>query len=325
MVEALGGALYSRNDQTRTKMQKTRNKSRSMTSSPARKSSIDIVSTRLEGLVNLAIAAATCIYNLFIPSFAPANAQGQRSRELGTVAVWRPRGATSRSPKRVGKRGSTVSFMRPSEDQNSDPLAPEASAPGSADHARWFALLHSELRLLAQSQLEGERASHTLSATALVHEVYVKLSKNDGTAQSEFHSIAPPRDRGVFFGLAAQAMRRILVDHARTRGRTKRGGGMKIEGGDVLNDVQTERAGSPSDAHLDPIDLDAALTKLAIEHEQAARVVELRFFAGLPEKIIAEVMGINERTVRRHWTFAKAWLAREMNPSGHGRAGSKIS
>jgi len=202
-------------------------------------------------------------------------------------------------------------------------MAREGSAPGAADHARWFALLYAELRALAQSQLEGERASHTLSATALVNEVYVKLSKRDGTAQSQVHNDAPSGDRGVFFGLAAQAMRRILVDHARTRGRMKRGGGMKIQGGDMLHEVHTQGAGSPSDALLDPIDLDAALTKLAIEHEQAARVVELRFFAGLPEKTIAEVMSINERTVRRHWTFAKAWLAREMNPGGDGRAGSE--
>ena len=206
-----------------------------------------------------------------------------------------------------------------SEDQGGDPLGREGSALGATDHARWFSLLHAELRALAQSQLEGERASHTLSATALVNEVYLKLAKSDGTAQWDARGEAS-RDRGIFFGLAAQAMRRILVDHARKRGRAKRGGGgLLIEGGDALHRVP--------DVHdptaLDPIELDIALTRLAIEHEQAARVVELRFFAGLPEKTIAEVMGINERTVRRHWTFAKAWLAREMNPNGGGRAGSE--
>lgn len=213
--------------------------------------------------------------------------------------------------------------MRPSEDQNDDPSARKGSPLVSADHARWFALLYAELRALARSQLEGERASHTLSATALINEVYIKLSKSDGTPGSEIYGVVPSSDHRVFFGLAAQAMRRILVDHARTRGRIKRGGGVKMQGGDMLHNAQTQGAGSHADSLLDPIDLDAALTKLAIEHEQAARVVELRFFAGLPEKIIAEVMGMNERTVRRHWTFAKAWLAREMNPGGDGRAGSE--
>ncbi len=211
--------------------------------------------------------------------------------------------------------------MQSSEDQSGDPVAREGGSPGSGDHARWFALLYAELRALARSQLAGERVSHTLSATALVNEVYLKLSKRDGTALSEVHGAPPSSDRGIFFALAAQAMRRILVDHARTRGRTKRGGGMKIQGGDVLHDVQAQGVEAPADPLLDPIDLDAALTKLAIEHEQAARIVELRFFAGLPEKTIAEVTGINERTVRRHWTFAKAWLAREMNPEGSDRKG----
>jgi len=228
-------------------------------------------------------------------------------------------------------RASTVFTMCSAEEQRDDSSAragsvlgsAPASGLGSADHARWFSLLYAQLRALAQSQLEGERASHTLSATALVSEVYVKLTKGDGAAQPELHGSAPLRDRGVFFGLAAQAMRRILVDHARSRGRTKRGGGVRIQGGDMLADVQMQEAESPTEAALDPIDLDAALTKLAIEHEQAVRVVELRFFAGLPEKTIAEVMGINERTVRRHWTFAKAWLAREMNPDGGSRAGAE--
>ncbi len=172
---------------------------------------------------------------------------------------------------------------------------------------------------MAQSQLGRERASHTLSATALVSEVYVKLSKGQSTAEAATGELGPSHDRGMFFGLAAQAMRRILVDHARSRGRTKRGGSLMIEGGDALHEVPNVQESPP----LDPIALDAALTRLAIEHEDAARVVELRFFAGLPEKTIAEVLGINDRTVRRHWTFAKAWLAREMNPDGDGRAGSE--
>ena len=175
-------------------------------------------------------------------------------------------------------RASTVFTMCSAEEQRDDSSAragsvlgsAPASGLGSADHARWFALLYAQLRALAQSQLEGERASHTLSATALVSEVYVKLTKGDGAAQPELHGSAPLRERGVFFGLAAQAMRRILVDHARSRGRTKRGGGVRIQGGDMLADVQMQEAESPTEAALDPIDLDAALTKLAIEHGAGA-------------------------------------------------------
>jgi len=215
-----------------------------------------------------------------------------------------------------------------SSDGTPEKLWPRVGGPpDDAFRVRWIALLYSELRALAQSSLASERAGHTLSATALVNEVYIKLSKQDESERTSELVQTSALDRGAFFGLAAQAMRRILVDHARTRGRTKRGGGLKIDGGDALralpDDEGAGRLGSHAEAALDPIDLDAALTKLAIEHEQAARVVELRFFAGLAERTIAEVMGINERTVRRHWTFAKAWLAREMNPSGGGHPGSE--
>lgn len=184
---------------------------------------------------------------------------------------------------------------------------------GLRERSLWAATLHAELRALAKLHLEGERRNHTLSATALVNEVYLKLSRKGGAdreASTEPQSIS----RGVFFGLAAQAMRRILVDHARGRKRQKRGGGKASAGAGALNLVPAARGQSEG---LDALALDEALTTLAREHEQAARVVELRFFAGLTDAMIAEVMEINERTVRRHWTFAKAWLAREMG-AGEG-------
>ncbi len=199
------------------------------------------------------------------------------------------------------------------------------SAPGehpksgnAADEGLWVAALYVELRALAQLELSTERVGHTLSATALVNEVYLKLSKQARQDGSSHPHLEPMPDRGVFFGLAAQAMRRILVDHARRRQRAKRGGGASIHGTDALHAA----AESTGEMLLDPIELDDALTRLAVEHEQAARVVELRFFAGLPERTIAECMGTNERTVRRHWTFAKAWLAREMNPNRDDSNGS---
>lgn len=200
---------------------------------------------------------------------------------------------------------------------------PDAVSAGrsESEHARWVAALYGELRALAQSELDAERRGHTLSATALVNEVYLKFSKppsGGGMGENLRAHSAQAIDRATFFGAAAQAMRRILVDHARGRNRQKRGGGQGALGSDALDRVADPAGGGA----LDPVALDGALDRLAAEHGEAARVVELRFFAGLPEKTIAEVMGINERTVRRHWTFAKAWLAREMNPSASGKGGS---
>lgn len=173
----------------------------------------------------------------------------------------------------------------------------------------WMSVLYEELRALAQSQLDSERRNHTLSATALVNEVYLKLSPSTSAAGRRLSS-RPSIERSAFFGLAAQAMRRILVDHARSKRRIKRGSGRSMGGADSLETVAaTDQRGSV----LDAVALDEALTRLAIEHEQAARVVELRFFAGLSDPVISELMQVNERTVRRHWTFAKAWLAREMS------------
>ena len=143
----------------------------------------------------------------------------------------------------------------------------------------------------------GERAGHSLNATALVHEAYLKLAD---------HTSSRWRDRGHFCALAATAMRRVLVDHARTRGRIKRGGNADRVG---LTGITAPEEG-PS---VDVLALDEALTRLAEQEPEAARVVEMRFFAGLEEKVIGAAMGVTERTVRRHWTFAKAWLYRELD------------
>lgn len=195
-------------------------------------------------------------------------------------------------------------------DSQPDQTPSEACGPSAADRAFWVRVLYNELRALAQSELDSERRNHTLSATALVNEAYLKLTLPVVTADGR--SVPGPSiDRGTFFGLAAQAMRRILVDHARGRLRQKRGSGQPVAGGEAIGFVADPDQGGSS---LDAVALDEALDRLSIEHEQAARVVELRFFAGLTDRAIGECLGINERTVRRHWTFAKAWLAREMNP-----------
>lgn len=199
--------------------------------------------------------------------------------------------------------------MNPPQSQP-DQTPPANGGPTAADRAFWVRVLYNELRALAQSELDSERPNHTLSATALVNEAYLKLAGPATTADGTSVQ-GPSIDRGTFFGLAAQAMRRILVDHARGKRRQKRGGGRPVAGGNALGYIaDPDQDGSP----LDAVALDEALGRLALEHQEAARVVELRFFAGLTDREIAAIMRLNERTVRRHWTFAKAWLAREMNP-----------
>jgi RNA polymerase sigma-70 factor (ECF subfamily) len=160
-------------------------------------------------------------------------------------------------------------------------------------------LVYDGLRGLARSQLRRERADHTLQATELVHEAYERLA--DQTRVNW-------RGRTHFFAVAAQVMRRLLVDHARQRGRRKRGGGaQRITLGGLA-----DRAGPDLDLE-ELVALDRALKKLAELDEREARVVELRYFAGLTTEEIASVLGVSERTVRNDWTFARAWLQRELS------------
>ena len=156
--------------------------------------------------------------------------------------------------------------------------------------------LYSELRRLASSYLQGERHDHTLQATALVHEAYLRLL-NQKNVRWE--------NKNQFLGIAAQLMRRILVDYARSRHASKRGG--------TANKVFLEEAmiASPR-SPVDVVVLDEALTKLAQLDSLQARIVELRFFGGLSIDQVAEVTGVSGRTVKRSWRLAKARLAREL-------------
>jgi len=153
-----------------------------------------------------------------------------------------------------------------------------------------FPLVYEELRKIAHRQLGHERADHTLSTTALVHEGYLKLV--DQTR-------ARLEDRSHFFAIAAQAMRRILVSYARLHGAAKRKADVVDLDADAI--VAEERADIL-------IALDEALTELAEIDERLARVVELRFFGGLSEEETGDALGITARTVRRDWVKAKAWL-----------------
>lgn len=151
-----------------------------------------------------------------------------------------------------------------------------------------FQEVYGDLRSLAAGQLARERPGHTLQPTALVHEAFLKLSGRGMEVA----------DRGHFLGIAARAMRQILVDHARRRLAEKRGGGL----------FRTTLGGSDPVLEMDPaqlLDLDRALASLS---ERQRRVVELRFFAGLEEGEVGEVLGVAERTVRRDWVKARAWL-----------------
>lgn len=157
-------------------------------------------------------------------------------------------------------------------------------------------LVYDDLRALARLQLRGERPSHTLSPTALVHEAYVRLSGRDQLS---------PADRRHFFAIAAQAMRRVLIDHARAHRRGKRGGGVTPL---ALDDA--EFPGMDTADEL--IALDDALERLTAANERAARVVEQRFFAGLTLEETAEVLDVSLKTVQRDWLLARAWLRKEI-------------
>ncbi len=162
-----------------------------------------------------------------------------------------------------------------------------------------IALVYKELHDLAAHYMRGEREGHTLQPTALVSEVYLRLSDQRGVTW---------QGRSHFYGVAAQAMRRILVDHARRRSAAKREGGERV----TLEDNALADTGDAGRA-LDVIALDDALSKLATVDSRYARVVELRFFGGLEVEEVAEVLGISPATVKRDWTFAKAFLQRELD------------
>lgn len=165
--------------------------------------------------------------------------------------------------------------------------------------------VHQQLHRLAAHYMAGERPGHVLQPTALVNEAYLRLVDWKGVQwQSRAH----------FFGLAAQAMRHILVDAARARRRTKRGAG----GLHVSLSGAADVAVAPS---ADLVALDDALTTLETLNPRHSRVVELRFFAGLNLKEIAQVLNVSVGTVRRDWTLAQAWLYRELAASPSGRRG----
>jgi RNA polymerase sigma factor (TIGR02999 family) len=180
-----------------------------------------------------------------------------------------------------------------------DPSPPDVTeilcrwSAGDADAPeQLMPLVYQELRGLARQYLQRERGDHTLQPTALVHEAYLRLVDQ---------SRVQWQNRAQFFGVAAQLMRRILVDHARAHVAAKRGGHAEHIS---LDEAQI----SPETRAAELLDLDEALTELAVVDVRKSRVVELRFFGGLSIDETAEAMGVNAATVRRDWTVAKTWL-----------------
>jgi RNA polymerase sigma factor (TIGR02999 family) len=154
-------------------------------------------------------------------------------------------------------------------------------------------LVYGELRKLAAARMTNEAAGHTLQPTALVHEAWLRLTRDEPNA--------PFANRAHFFAAAAEAMRHILVDHARRKATGKRGGGWER-----LNLDKVEIAADVDNDTL--LLVNESLEKLAKEQPKAAEIVKLRFFAGLTLDEAGQVLGFTERTAKRHWAFARAWL-----------------
>lgn len=180
------------------------------------------------------------------------------------------------------------------------PNITELLANARSDRAasdRLYTLVYGELRKVAHNQLRAERPGHTLQTTALANEVYLKLVGHDRVDW---------QNRAQFFAIAARAMRRLLVDYARARKRDKRGGGAEH-----LPLEFADRDAGPEPT-TDLVALNEALTRFQQEDPVKCQVVEMRYFAGLTNEEIAEVLGVSTRTVERHWRYARAWLYRAM-------------
>lgn len=196
----------------------------------------------------------------------------------------------------TNSRSGTKSFFMASSPDEVTRMLIEWSNGDRGALDKLIPLVYGELRQIAAGVLRRERPDHTLQPTALVHEAYLRLiDQRNVNWQNTAH----------FFAIAAQAMRRIIVDHARRHNAVKRGGdNLKVE----LEEAQSQ----PGPLDVDVLKLDDALTTLADFDPQQSRIVELRFFGGLSIEETAEVIGISPATVKRDWSMAKAWLHREM-------------
>lgn len=178
-----------------------------------------------------------------------------------------------------------------------DDLLAHAAAGDDRAAEDLLPLVYSQLRAVAQQRMSSERPGHTLQATALVHEAYLRLV---GPRR------IPWQNQAQFYAAAAEAMHRVLLDHAKSRGRKKRGGGKTYV---PLSVVDLAESGDSEDI----VALHDAVCRLEKEEPEAAQVVRLRFYAGLSVDQAAEALGSSPRTVDRRWKFARAWLFRELS------------
>ncbi len=201
--------------------------------------------------------------------------------------------------------------MPPSPSSQSPPPCPQAPAPitvllqrmtagDAAAEQELYGLVYSELRRIAESRARPSGRDALLQPTALVNEAYLKLSAGTPSWDSRAH----------FFGAAGRAMRNIIVDEIRKRSTPKHGGHLKRT---VLN-AQIEGVPAPDQDEI--LDVDQSLQRLEQEHPRAAKIVDLRFFAGLSDQETADALQLSVRTVFREWAFAKAWLSRDLATEG---------
>ena len=177
-------------------------------------------------------------------------------------------------------------------------LLNEVRAGNRASADQLLEAVYTDLRRIARHSMAGERPNHTLQPTALVHEAYLRIFEG---APVEWQS------RAHFFAVAASQMRRVLVDHGREYRAAKRGQGLKVA-------LEDGRHAAPL-AECDIEAVDEMLELLRRVDARAARVVELKFFSGLNDREVAEVLGVSHSTVRRHWSFARAWLLHQLGPA----------
>ncbi len=195
-------------------------------------------------------------------------------------------------------KAGALGLVAPMSDVTRILSAIEQGEPGAAD--RLLPLVYDELRKLAARRLAREKPGQTLQATALVHEAYLRLVGGDDPK--------PWNGRGHFFGAAAEAMRRIVVENARRKARIRHGGGLRRVD---LDEIDLARDESSDDL----LALDAALHRLAEEEPIVAQVVKLRHFAGMTIEQAAAALDISVRTANRHWAYARAWLFQQLNPA----------
>jgi RNA polymerase sigma factor (TIGR02999 family) len=184
------------------------------------------------------------------------------------------------------------------------PAGPPGPDPAERGSDAFFAQVYDELRAIAHARMRGERSGQTLQSTELVHEAYLRLSPPDGSAWE---------NKSQFFAAAAEAMRRILIERARARGRVKRGGDSEGRPAPKLSLDLAEVAALADDRDPETVlALDRAIERLAEQEHRVAQVVKLRFYAGLSVEEVADVLETSRRTILRDWAFARAWLYREL-------------